>query len=312
MAHAEKKPMVLSILIPSYNADCTRLMADLASQCAAHAATHPDFSYEILVGDDASSRQDLTALNRQTAESLGVRYLLMDENQGQSRLRNVLARASKGTHLLFIDSDAQVCTPDFIARYAADAPRADVICGSLRNPQPPFAENCTLRYRYEKKAEGQRPAAYRNRHPYERFTAFNAMMARSVWEQVHFEERCRHYGYEDALMGLQMQRLGISILHTDNPLIHLGIDSNASFLHKTETALQTLLTLGPPMTLHAGASRVAGKLAHWHVLGLMARIFSLCRGIMRRHLLGHHPSLTVFNLYRVGYYASLLRQTKKH
>ena len=99
MAHAEKKPMVLSILIPSYNADCTRLMADLASQCAAHAATHPDFSYEILVGDDASSRQDLTALNRQTAESLGVRYLLMDENPSaaaffQSRyeeLRNRLA-----------------------------------------------------------------------------------------------------------------------------------------------------------------------------------------------------------------------------
>lgn len=311
MAHADNKPMVLSILIPTYNADCTRLMADLAAQCAAHAAAHPDFSYEILVGDDASSRHDLTARNRHTAERLGVRYLLMDENQGQSRLRNVLARAAKGTHLLFIDSDAQVCTPDFIARYAADAPRADVVCGALRNPQPPFAENCTLRYRYEKKAEGQRSAAYRNSHPYERFTAFNAMMARSVWEQIPFEERCRQYGYEDALMGLEMQRLSISILHTDNPLIHLGIDSNASFLHKTETALRTLLALGPPMTLHAGASRVAAQLARRHMLGLAARGFRLCRGIMRRHLLGRHPSLTVFNLYRVGYYASLLRQSKK-
>ena len=83
------------------------------------------------------------------------------------------------------------------------------------------------------------------------------MMARSVWEQIHFEERCRHYGYEDALFGIEAERQGFRILHIDNPLQHNGINPSAAFLSNSETALRTLMALGPPMTERARVARMA-------------------------------------------------------
>ncbi len=303
---------MFSILIPTYNYDCSRLVCDLDAQCAAFMACTPGFDYEIILGDDASTDEKSVRANCDAvAHSAHCRYVAAEKNAGQATLRNRLADEAQFPYLLFFDSDAEVCTENFIATYWTNRDKADAVCGAVRNPDGEAKPGTELRWRYEHKAEGIRTVEYRMKHPYSYLTGFNLLIRRDVFQRIRFDARCTQYGYEDALFGLELQRQGFSIAHIDNPLIHLGIDSNASFLAKTETALRTLYTLGGPMQEFAGASRFQRKLQRAGLSQLFAALFRMVRPLLRRHLLGHNPSLHVFDVYKLGYYCNLCRKGRK-
>ena len=75
---------MLSILIPTYNYDCTQLVRDLQKQ-AEKALT----KYEIIVMDDASATCKET--NRDINSLPHCQYIELTENIGRSRIRNRLA-----------------------------------------------------------------------------------------------------------------------------------------------------------------------------------------------------------------------------
>ncbi len=295
---------MLSVLIPVYNYDASALIQELGRQARQLADEVEGFACELLVDDDASTDMVCEASNRAACAAVGGRYQRLAQNIGRAYLRNLLADQARGEWVLMIDCDAKIASPDFLSRYWADRLKADVICGALKNPPGPPRPGCELRYRYEKAAERQRSAAYRNRVPYSCFTTFNVMFRREVFIQIRFDSRCTEYGYEDALMGLMLKQHGKRVLHTDNALYHMGIDSNASFLEKTETALRVLSRLGEPMQSAAGASRVYHVLARLQVVRLVVYGFRHSRKLLRRNLLGKRPSLLLFQLYKIGYYAA--------
>ena len=126
--------MKLSILIPTYNYDCSQLVQQLQQQLPEDA--------EILVGDDSPPH-----------------------NLGRAARRNALAREAKGEWLLFIDADAQVRSSHFIADYLAASEQAQVVCGGTGNlPECPRPQ-ARLRYDYEIKAEKRLTLAHRQKHP---------------------------------------------------------------------------------------------------------------------------------------------------
>lgn len=294
---------MLSILIPVFNYDASALIFELGRQGRDLASRVEGFEWELLVGDDASTDASLEAANCKATAAVGGTYCRVPQNIGQAYLRNLLSERAKGEWLLMIDSDARVAGPDFLERYWNDRNKADVICGALKNPPGPAPRGCELRYRYEKAAERQRTAAYRNRVPYTCFTAFNAMFRHDVFAAIRFDSRCTEYGYEDVLMGVMLQQYGKKILHTDNALYHMGIDRNASFLEKTETSLRVLSRLGEPMQSVAGASRVYKFMDRLGLVPVVAWGFRCICGLLRRNLLGRHPILFCFQLYKTGYYA---------
>lgn len=290
--------MKFSILIPTHRYDCSALVRSLKAQAEALQRSYPGMGdWEILVCPDGEEMP--------MSDYGGARIVRQPVLSGPAASRNHLVRASHGEYLLFIDADAEVVTDDFLLRYAEDCDRADVVCGALRNPDGPPREGHELRMRYERKAEGRRTATWRNAHPYDSFSTFNFMARRQVAESLPFDERSQRYGYEDSLFGLQLQAYGFSILHTDNALVHTGIDSNESFLAKTEEALRSLRRLGEPLQSSVGASRVGRSLGRWGLLPLLRFVFSHTRGMVRRNLLGRRPSLFLFAFYKLGYYACL-------
>lgn len=296
---------MLSILIPVYNRDCTRLVAALSAQaCALRDTSAGRFRFEIIVADDASTSAAALRANSRLGRIEGCRYVVHADNLGRARIRNWLAREARYDHLLFMDCDAEVCTPDFLSRYWDVRLQADVVCGSLRN-LPACPPGCALRYRYELRAARRRTPDFLNRSPYARFTAFNALFRRSVFARVCFDERCTEYGYEDALMGVMMQRLGISVVHVDIPLVHAGIDTSRAFLDKTEAALRVLSRLGEPMQTEAAVSRLARRLARFGLRLPVALTFRAVRPLLRRQLLGSRPSLLLLDAYKLGYYCML-------
>lgn len=297
---------MFSILIPTYRYDCTKLAASLCEQgrTLREELGREAFDFEVLVSDDGSGADWTQRLDAGLAAYPECRVLAQQHNRGRAVNRNALLKAARFPWLLMIDCDTDTCTDDFVSSYWKRRLEADVVCGSLRNPDccEPGHE---LRFRYEKAAEQHRSAAFRNRQPYSNFTTFNILFSKRAIAGTGFDERCTEYGYEDALMGLTFRDRGISVLHIDNPLIHKGIDSNAEFLQKTEAALRVLSRLGDPMQAEAGASRLYRKLQLARLDGALRQLFRCTGPLLRRNLLGRHPSLLLFSFYKAGYYAAI-------
>lgn len=333
--------MTLSILIPTYDFVCYPLVLSLHGQAEALG-----IDYEILVAEDGSKQQDRVVANLKINELPNCRHLRRTENAGRAAIRNILADEAQGEWLLFLDSDAKVEKPDFLAAYLAAAnegspeprneqegpdskqekPReeqekphdaqaedatarrsnAPVIVGGLYHAPACADPTRALRFRYEREADRSRSAAQRSLKLYMEFSTFNFMIRSDIFRALRFDEQCREYGYEDVLFGLALQLRGIPILHIDNALLHTGLDTNAQFLGKTEAALRTLAALAPELRECSRVHRLFARLKRYALAPLLRAAFRLCGKPLRRRLeKSARPSLRLFALYKLLYYASL-------
>ena len=118
-----------------------------------------------------------------------------------------------------------------------------------------------------------------------------------------FDERFRYYGYEDVLLGKRLEQDGIPIHHIDNPLSFEVYETNEAFVSKTEEGLRTLHQFRNELR---GYSRLLDFAERHPLTARMVRLWHLLAAKWeRRHLCGNAPTLTVFNLYRLGYFLQL-------
>ena len=296
--------MSLSILIPTYNYACLSLVVSLKSQAEAICA----LKWEIIVADDGSTNRWTIDENAKIKDLDNCIFLEYSHNMGRAAIRNELARQARYENVLFIDSDARVCSDNFISSYLEAAKLHEVVCGGVRNLEKLPSESVTLRYRYEQSAFAVRTLDYRSSHPYKYFTSFNFLIKRELFLSILFDEQCREYGYEDALFGITLQKNSIEIKHIDNPLIHTGMDTNYSFLKKTEKALCTLNDLGDKMQASAFVSRTAHSLRKLHLAWFVLLFYFLFSPLIRLQLLSHHPSILLLQIYKLGYFIKISKK----
>ena len=270
--------MKLSILIPTYNYDCSQLVSQLQQQLPEDA--------EIIVGDDSPPH-----------------------NLGRAARRNALAREAKGEWLLFVDADAQVQNPSFIADYLAATKYGEVVCGGTGNlPECPRPK-ARLRYDYEVAAEKRLTLSYRRRFPYGQFTTFNFLIKRNLFLSILFDERLKEYGHEDTLFGLELKKRGIPIHHIDNKLIHVGLEDSEEYLAKTETALRSLAHMPLDQQENVRVSTLALRLKRLHLLVVVGFMFKISKRFLRSNLLGKHPKQLLFAFYKLGFFVSQMQTT---
>lgn len=290
---------MLSILIPTYNYDAHRLVHDMNAL-----AVREQVEHEIIIGNDCSTSH--TGWMDTCATWPDVRIIQPPHNLGRAALRNLLANHARGEWLLFIDCDAQVEADFSLAAYLQAARQAPVVCGGLRTPAVNPNPDATLRFKYERAADRKRSAQTRMKHPYHAFSTFNFLVRKSLFTQLGgFDRDCKEYGYEDALFGVQLAQHDVALLHIDNPLVHLGMDANADYLEKTETALRTLKGLHGRMNGCSNIENWAVRVERLRLRPLVTAAFRRCRPYLRSNLLGRHPNLIVFQLYKLGYFLSL-------
>ena len=283
----------LSILIPTYNDPCYMLVSDLQQQ-----ASRLPISYEIIVADDGSKDQTVIEQNRHINEIENCRVIERGKNSGRAIIRNYLAQQARYDWLLFIDSDMVVCRKDFVQRYAET--EADAVDGGIIVDK---TIEGNLRSMYEKASEHQHTMEKRQLSPYMDFHTANFLIRRDIMLAHPFDERFRCYGYEDVLVGKELQRHGIPILHIDNPLSFEIYESNEAFVSKTEEGLRTLFTFRNELE---GYSRLLAHRERLTGCSAFIRLFHrLFKDAERRNLCSDHPSLFVFNLYRLGYFFCL-------
>lgn len=285
--------MKLSILIPVYNFDCRRLVADLLRQLP------PDS--EMVVADDCSTDGATSATMEEMAGWENCRVWRAPQNMGRSRIRNRLAELARGEWLLYMDCDAEVSSPTFLTDYMLQTEGHDVVCGGTGNMERCPSPKVILRYKYEKAAESRLTLDRRREMPYAQFTTFNFMIRREVLMSIRFDESIQGYGHEDTLLGLELERRGIGIHHIENKATHLGLEDAATYLRKMEEAAATLAAASDESKTSTRLGRTLLWLKKRHLATPVAMAFRMLRPAITWNLKGTHPSLTLLNVYKIGW-----------
>ncbi|MEM1121127.1 MAG: glycosyltransferase [Bacteroidota bacterium] len=228
---------MLSILIPIYNFDCRQLVSDLRQQCLAE-----KIAFEIICFDDGSKHY-FKDLNQSFSQLDGISYRELPRNLGRAKIRNELAKAAQYTYLLFLDCDSKVVSETYIKHYLAHLQPTTLLYGGRTYAQkPPLNNQLSLHYFFGLHRE---KISYEERKtkPYHSFMTNNFLIPKAVFFTIRFEEKIADYGHEDTLFGMALEQRGIPIIHLDNPLEHLGLETTATFLKKQRTAIKNLYTL---------------------------------------------------------------------
>jgi hypothetical protein len=84
-------------------------------------------------------------------------------------------------------------------------------------------------------------------------------------------------------------------------------ETNEVFIAKTEEALRTLNEFKEQLRGYSDMLTKIGILQHIIPLQFIRWWHVLFGKLERKNLTGKHPSLRLFNLYRIGYYISLIK-----
>lgn len=295
---------MISICIPVYNFNVCNLVNEMHNQ-----GVSAGIPFEILLMDDASDEQ--YKLQNRVLERLPfVQYYELEENIGRSRIRNQLAVKARYDYLLYIDCDAEIISPNFIANYVNYCYK-DVICvgGTAYTPQKPSREYL-LRWTIGVKRESA-DAYHRSKHPNANFSTFNFLMDRDFFLKVCFNEKLIGYGHEDTLFSFDLLKHNVTIRHIENPLRHIGAETGEETLRKCQQGIRNIRTIvkflnSDPLFIKSVS------LLHWghrieaaHATPFFAWIYSRFHTLMERNLLGSHPQLFLFSLWKESYFCYL-------
>lgn len=225
---------MLSICIPLYNFNLTNTLHRLIQQ-----SEEVDEVVEIVVIDDDSELPIKEA--HRVIQHSNFRYTENKSNRGRSAIRNQLAKKAKYDHLLYLDGDVGIIRDHFIAEYIAAIqahPMAVINGGRVYPPHSPGPQQ-NLRWEYGIKYESK-TATERSKAPYASFMTNNFATPKAVIEAIPFDERIAQYGHEDTLFGWELKQRKIQLIHIDNPILNIDVETDAVFMDKTDESIISL------------------------------------------------------------------------
>ncbi len=300
---------MISACISVYNHNVNRLVDEISKQ-----AGKAGITLEIILIDDRSSGFYRT-VNREASKE--HQYILLEENVGRSKIRNLFPDYARYGKLLFLDCDSVIVADDFLQRYIDEIPKgAKVICGGLVNDTDVPSPDRRLRWKYGVSREGQN-ALVRKKDPFRFFRTNNFLIDREVLEQIKFTEDISGYGHEDTFYAFQLRKANIMINHIDNPVLHFNDEENMQFLKKTGEAVSNLVRLmeitgnDKDFIRQVRLLRVHRIARDLYLEWLIRFLFDLAGPLVRVLLSGRFSSLVLLDFYKLGY-LSKITQGKIH
>lgn len=302
---------MISICIPVYNFDVRPLVWELHKQ-----ANALELGVEILVIDDASNKE-FQQLNKEIAHLFTVVYLELPANIGRSRIRNLLSGKARNEWLLFMDCDSEITSDRFIAEYAANTNSVQVVCGGREYHRTRPQKEFVLHWKYGKSRE-VKCAKERGLNPYHSFMTNNFMVHKQILNRIQFDEDIMGYGHEDTLFGFELMRQNLPVLHINNPLLHIHLETHAVFLKKSQEAIANLhgiyLRSNAPDQFAKFVrllrwSKNAGKSFLGRFLIFLARNN---QKFLTKNLMSSNPFLLFHDLLKLAWMHELLKDSTSH
>ncbi|WP_159021424.1 glycosyltransferase family 2 protein [Formosa sp. L2A11] len=297
---------MLSVLVPIYNYSVVHLVTTLHKQLTAC-----NIPFEILCLDDGSDKEYV--LKNKVIESLiHTSFFKSEENKGRTETRQRLSYASKFDWLLFLDSDTLPKNNTFIANYISHLNTdIDAIFGGITYKDTPPKPEFLLRWKYGIKYESQ-TAETRKPLPFKNIVSANMCMRKHVFNAINTNITYNAYGL-DNYFGSKLKENKAKILHINNPVYHLGLESNNVYLLKKEEATQTLLKLIRENLIKNKDNKILclfQLLKKTHLNHLFSYIYKTSHPAIKKQLTSENPSISLFQFYRIAYMCYVDKKTK--
>ncbi|TYB76868.1 glycosyltransferase family 2 protein [Bizionia myxarmorum] len=294
---------MLSILIPTYNYDISRLVKEIHAQIS-----ELSIPFEICCYDDASTNKSVVETNQSIHNLPHTSYTVFTKNMGRSAIRNLLAQNAKFDWLLFLDADVLPKNNDFISKYLeAITEKTEVIYGGILYVEEKPNQSHLLRWVYGNEREAL-STVNRNKNVYLSFLTLNFLIKKSVFSKVAFNENIPNLRHEDTLFSHNLKLADIEVTHIENPTYHLGLEESSHFLEKSlesVDALYLFLKQGLIPKDYTKITRVFFKLKPFGLHYVLALMYTIFEAYFKRNLLSKKPSLFIFDLCRLSYLCKL-------
>ena len=291
---------MLSILIPTYNYNVVPLVLELQKQCL-----ECNINFEILVFDDCSK---LFLDENQNINSLeNCRFEVLEKNIGRSAIRNLLAKKAKFDPLLFLDADTIPVQSNFIHNYITTLNSQNlVVLGGYRYENTKPKNERILRYKYGKERE-EKTDSERNLNPYQFVFSGNILIRKNVFLATNYASDDSFYGM-DIYFAYQLFIKKIKVLHIENPIYHLGLETNIIFFEKSLKAVESrklFLINCDQIEKISPLIKHYKKINRYRLLPIANLFFKITAPILKKRILNKNPSLFCFDIYRLGYLCSI-------
>ena len=225
---------MLSVCIPVYNVDVTKLVSDLHTQIQ-----ELNESIEIVLIDDASDIE-IKSNNRLLKEYCKI--IELETNVGRSKIRNLFVSECKHPSLLFLDCDSEIISSTFLAKYIQELDRLKpkvLFGGSIYSEQGPD-KKYLLRWKTSINKESK-SIQDRELNFNWGFKTNNFIIEKELLQKIAFNENLCGYGHEDTLFAFDLFRANVSVIQSDNSVLNAHLDTNHVYLKKTKEALANLV-----------------------------------------------------------------------
>jgi len=290
---------MISVLIPVHNYNIQDLISKLLIEF-----TVLEYDYEIICLDDCSS----IPIIDETIFSNKVKVLKNDVNIGRTETRQKLAEKAKYYWLLFLDADTLPVSNFFISKYinSIEKNNFEVCFGGIAYYKKQPKREKTLRWKYGIKKEVI-TSLKRREKPYKTISSANLLVRKEVFIAINETLKGNYYGY-DNIFSVKLKQKKMIISHIDNPVFHLGLEDNASYLRKKELAAETIFMSyinKETFETDNGLLKTYFFLKKSFLVGFVSIIFKAFRGKIKKNLLSSNPSILLLDFYRIGYFCSL-------
>lgn len=293
---------MLSILIPTFNYNIVPLVTELHRQ-----SMEQMIDFEIIVMEDGSTLY--LEENKIVGDLIYCQYIVLPLNMGRSAIRNKLADISKYKFLLFLDCDSDISSKYFINRYLSFCIEECVIMGGRIYNENNLDPTRSLIKTYGIKRERYNGSEMgKNKH--KMFMTPNFLISKSIFNKVRFDETIIGYGHEDSIFGIELEQMKIDFIMIDNPVIHKGLEDNETYIKKTEYSLENLYRIYltnkyPTLATKSKVLSVFIKIKRFKFHHIIRYLYQLTKPILIKNLKSQHPSLMLFDFYKLGHLCSI-------
>lgn len=295
---------MLSVLIPTFNYDITTLVENLSRQLGDR-----HFSFEIRVLDDCSSNTEIYNHNK-TISVLPHCYFSQNQtNLGRTATRQALAKSARYDWLLFMDADVLPQNENFIQLFDIENQNAEVVFGGITYDNKKPEKDKILRWKYGKSRES-RAVSERIKMPYLSIISGCCLIKKEVFLKANSFLN-NSYG-ADVLFVQNLEQMQVKVKHIDNPVVHLGLETNASFIEKTKRGLDSLYLFEKENKIPDDYRPIQKAYQSLQKNGALRFFMAIIRTFEKnilKNLESSSPSLFLFDLYRLYYYSQLKKQS---
>lgn len=286
---------MLSILIPTHNYNITGLVGQLQKQLL-----KVEIIYEIIVYDNGS-KKEIIEQNKQINELKNTLFLTSTNRDGIAVARKFLSEKAKYNWILLLDADTEIKHENYIENYYNQIKSDyEVIFGGFAYKNKKPLKNEILRWKYGKKHESL-SANQRNQFRYKITIAANLLIKKQIYQSLNLHQIGTAYGM-DLLLGPQLKKNKIPVLHIDNEVYHIGLETNTIYLNKVELAIKTLLSLHNQNSIDSNENDLLitfKRLKRIKLNYLLSLFYTILRFPLKLNLLGRNPSIRLLQLYKL-------------